>query len=65
MDEILNKENIPTDHKTPDFNNVSKTHDWKNYVPDQWGEIWDEFTEREQKIISIICEEMADKEEWN
>jgi hypothetical protein len=49
----------------PDFCKKSKVHDWKNYVPENWAKNWNEFTEREKKIIAVLCAGQADKEEWD
>lgn len=52
-------------YQNPNFNNKRRVHDWKNYVPYNWAKNWNEFTEREKKIIAILCDEQADREEWD
>ncbi len=49
----------------PHFENAGKVHDWRNYVPCEWQKRWDDFTERERIIISVMAEIQADKEEWD
>lgn len=49
---------------TPDFENLSKVNDWKNYVPHEWRDNWGQFTERERQIIAVMAQNQADKEEW-
>lgn len=53
------------DIENPNFQNVGKVHDWRNYVPYEWQEKWFEFTERERQIIAVMAETQADKEEWD
>lgn len=33
----------------PDFDNKTKVHDWRNYVPYNWQTNWGQFTEREKR----------------
>jgi len=49
----------------PQFEKTTKVHDWRNYVPYEWQESWCEFTERERKIIAVMAETQADKEDWD
>lgn len=53
------------DINNPDFKNKSKVHDWRNYVPFDWQKNWEQLTERERKIIFVMAEIQADKEEWD
>lgn len=53
------------DIHNPDFKNVSNIHDWRNYVPYDWQENWEQFSERERKIIAVMAQSQADKEEWD
>ncbi len=53
------------DIDNPDWKNISKVHDWKNYVPYDWQENWQDFTERERQIIAVMAQSQADKEEWD
>ena len=49
----------------PEFENRKKVHDWRNYVPYEWVKEWDRLTEREKRIIAVMAETQADKEEWD
>ncbi len=49
----------------PDFEGASEVHDWRNYVPYEWQTNWNDFSERERKIIAVMAEMQADKEEWD
>ena len=48
----------------PEFENRTRVHDWRNYVPDEWVKEWDSLTEREKRIVAVMAETQADKEEW-
>lgn len=52
------------DINNPEFDKPQKTHDWRNYVPFNWQKNWMQFTERERKIISVMCQMRADKEDY-
>jgi hypothetical protein len=47
------------------IDNKSRVHDWRNHVPQAIIDIWDELTEREQKLIAITAERGADNEYWD
>lgn len=53
------------DINNPDFENTSKVHDWRNYVPYEWQKNWKELTERERQIIVVMAQSEADQEEWD
>jgi hypothetical protein len=53
------------DVSTPDFGKKTKVHDWRNYVPDDWQEHWEQLTERERKIIAVMAQLQADIEIWD
>lgn len=53
------------DINNPDFENPSKTHDWRNYVPYDWQKNWTQFTEREKQIIAVMAQSNADNEDWD
>lgn len=53
------------DWEHPNWNNLSKTHDWKNYVSDKVIEIWDTFNNEQKQVLSENYNEMANKEEWD
>lgn len=37
------------DIENPDFENKSKIHDWKNYIPVEFIPFWNTFTKRENR----------------
>jgi hypothetical protein len=49
----------------PEFENKDKVHDWRNYVPYEWQNNWEQFTQRERQIIAVMAQTQADKEEWD
>lgn len=53
------------DINNPEFNKASKVHDWRNYVPYDWQTCWLEFSERERKLMAVMAQMQADKEEWD
>lgn len=53
------------DINNPEFNNASQVHDWRNYVPYDWRNCWFEFSERERKLMAVMAQMQADKEEWD
>lgn len=48
-----------------DFEDIGRVHDWRNYVPKEIIEVWGSLTDRERKLIFIICEPIADAEYWD
>ena len=48
-----------------DFTTTSKTHDWRNYVPEEWIKLWKSFTDRERYFIYTMAEEKAESENWD
>jgi len=63
MDNIF--ENTIDCLKKPEFEKATKIHDWRNYVPDQLIEDWNNLTMRERQIIYFMAEERASIEEWD
>jgi hypothetical protein len=51
--------------ENPDFENTTRVHDWRNYVPNDWQNNWEQFTDRERKIVAVMAQVQADKEEWD
>lgn len=48
----------------PKFEETGKVHDWRNYIPDEFIEEWEQLTLREKQIIYILAEKQASNEEW-
>ena len=55
---------IPSDYHQPDWDNPSKTHDWKNHVSHKVRLIWNTFTERQKRDLAEGFQDMADTEHW-
>jgi len=53
------------DINNPQFEKAVEVCDWRNYVPYDWVEKWEEFTDRERQIIVVMAEMQADSEEWD
>jgi len=53
------------DLSDPKFENTSKVHDWRNYVPEEWRKDWDRFTLRERTVIAVMAETQACNELWD
>jgi len=49
----------------PNFDKVGKVHDWRNYVPEEYKNDWEQLTTRERMIIINLCQIQADKEDWD
>jgi hypothetical protein len=49
----------------PEFEKAGRVHDWRNYVPEEFQDAWPHLTEREKKIIVIMAQSQADREEWD
>jgi hypothetical protein len=62
---IFDRELARINVNKPDFEKKERVHDWRNYVPVEWVEHWEEFSEREKKIIALMAEFQAGKEEWD
>jgi hypothetical protein len=60
--EHCNFENV--DLNNPDFENIERIHDWRNYVPDEWRPCWNDFTNVERQIIFVMANIQAENEEW-
>jgi len=64
MDKFINSICL-TDVSNPEFEKAGRICDWRNYVPSEFKSNWDLFAEREKKIIAIMAQNEADKEEWD
>jgi hypothetical protein len=67
IEKLFKETNDTSFHKfeNQDFEDVGKVHDWRNYAPEEIVNVWDKLTDREKKLIFIMCETMADREEWD
>ena len=48
-----------------DFEDNSRVHNWRNYVPSAIKESWGDLSKQEKLLIAIVAQEAADKEEWD
>ena len=46
------------------FDNISKVHDWKNYIPEDIKANWSVLTPRERLLLAYQAQEVANNEEW-
>lgn len=53
------------DYKSPDWNNLDRVHEWKNYISEDLVMIWDTFTDIQKKVIAENADNIADREEWD
>lgn len=49
----------------PDFENKSKVHDWRNYIPLDIQSIWLSLSEETRLIAAYMAERQADREDWD
>lgn len=49
----------------PSFNKAEKVHDWRNYVLDEYKEIWKQLSLETRVAIYRHCRVIADSEEWD
>lgn len=47
------------------FDNISKVHDWRNYVPENLRPLWKELPFTEKQLIYYFCKEKAEQEVWD
>lgn len=50
--------------ENPDFSNIDKCHDWKNYIPDKLTQRWNEISTETRVVAFLLAEEQASNEEW-
>lgn len=49
----------------PEFENTRRVHDWRSHVPDWAIKSWKHLSAETRVVIYVMCEELADKEEWD
>jgi len=52
------------DVNNPQFESAQKVHDWRNYIPSNFREIWFDLSEETRMVIAIFAEWRADSEDW-
>lgn len=53
------------DFDNPEFKKAGLFQDWRNYIPSEFVDEWSQLTVREKKIIVIMAQNQADREEWD
>lgn len=56
--------NIPEDWEYPNWGNISKVHNWRNYANDHVIGIWEDLSDDHKKILSANFQDIADNEEY-
>jgi hypothetical protein len=52
------------DVRSPDFDNPSPVHDWRNHVGWRTVDRWHEFSDQQRLALALDAQDMADREEW-
>lgn len=55
----------PDDFECPDWDRVSRVHDWKNYINDDLRKAWSSFSIEQRRIIANNADEIASRENWD
>lgn len=53
-----------TDWSDPDWKNVGRVHDWRNYITDRIRALWPTFTDEQKGAIYEMAENQASAEHW-
>lgn len=53
----------PDNWHSPEWDNIGRVHDWRNYIADIMRAYWSGFTDEQKKAMAIGAAEQADKEE--
>ena len=48
----------------PNWSNLGRVHDWKNYVTHEILNEWENFTDIQKAMLFRCFESMANNEEW-
>lgn len=49
----------------PEWENIGRVHDWRNYISTQLRGIWSELSLDARIVAYYIAEEIAGQEEWD
>lgn len=60
----VDDDRLPNDWENPNWSNISRVHDWKNYISDEVADTWDEFTEKQKMSIARMANDTASNENW-
>jgi hypothetical protein len=53
------------DLETPEFDNAGRVHDWRNHVPEEVKEQWDQLSVEARKVAYLAAYNEAEREEWD
>ena len=42
---------LPSDWQNPEWDNVGRVHEWKNYVSDEIADMWETFTDNQKRPL--------------
>lgn len=49
----------------PDWDDGGKCHNWRNYIDDDWKEIWQHLSNEGKYIAFTMAQGQADLEKWD
>lgn len=58
------KEVLEAQIHEPKWEETSRVHDWRSYIPEEVRKIWTSIGYLGRRVIIIICENAAGREEW-
>lgn len=64
LKDMLNPEKEPA-YISPDWEDIDKVHDWRNYISEDLQNIWDEIEPKIKKFVYKQAENQASNEEWD
>lgn len=61
---IIDK-NVPKDFINPDWKNLGRVHEWKNYISSEVQNIWHSFNVEQKATLALQAQEQASNEDWD
>lgn len=49
----------------PDWGNIGRVHDWRNYISQELAQIWQTLTDEQKILIAQNADEQASNEDWD
>jgi hypothetical protein len=49
----------------PEFENAGRVHDWRNHVPEEVKEQWDQLSVDAKRVAYLTAYNEAEREEWD
>jgi hypothetical protein len=57
---------IPDDWRYPQWDDISKCYDWKNYTTAAIRQEWPKFTLKQRQLIAVLCQSVSyEIEAWD